>query len=131
MEDTLGLPTGTKHSTRFGIYQRQMIKKSAYNALTETGDFPGLTKCTRIADALTAMSEWEENNSDNCVLAMDDGQFEGFANVARGGLQRFVSFVFIPAVRDASIDAVDSKKAVIGQLLELYVRTILQAKKGK
>ena len=104
-------------------------QKSAYNELAGSEDFPGLEKCTRIADAYEAMAKWEEANPIECTLARDDGQFEGFANVARGGLQRFVSFVFIPAVRDASADAMDSKNSVIGQLLELYVKTIIQARK--
>jgi len=74
-------------------------QKAAYNKLAGDDDFPNLEKCTKIADALDAMAAWEEANSDACELARDDGQFEGFANVARGGLQRFVSFVFIPAAR--------------------------------
>lgn len=134
-------PQGRENGRYFGFAYRHKTlediralgsandQKSAYNNLVDTGELQGLEKCTRIADALDAMGAWEEANPDKCVLARDDGQFEGFANVARGGLQRFISFVFIPAVRDASADALDSKNAVIGQLLELYVRTIVQARK--
>src|SRR3546814_293901 len=45
----------------------------------------------------------------------------------RGKLQRHTSFVFVPAVREASADAADGKASVIGKLLELLVRSqILQ-----
>ncbi|TXC74037.1 ATP-dependent endonuclease [Sphingorhabdus soli] len=105
-------------------------QKSAFNALAASDAYPELEPQTRIADVSQAMADWEAAHPDQCNLARDDGQFEGFANVARGGLQKFVSFVFIPAVRDASADAADHKNAVLGQLLELYVKTVVQAKKA-
>ncbi|MNJ43242.1 hypothetical protein D3C77_382400 [compost metagenome] len=73
------------------------------------------------------MLSWEADHPDQLVLLPDDGQFFGFQNNSRGKLQRHTSFVFIPAVREASADAADGKSSVIGKLLELLVRSqILQ-----
>lgn len=74
-----------------------------------------------------ALLEWEANHPAQLVLLPDDGQFFGFQNNSRGKLQRHTSFVFIPAVREASVDAADGKTSAIGKLLELLVRSqILQ-----
>lgn len=81
---------------------------------------------TRAEQIPTALKEWEDANSNRCELGRDDGQFFGFTNVAKGALQKATSFVFIPAVRDASADALDSRGAVIARLLELVVRNAIQ-----
>lgn len=103
-------------------------KRAAYNALRENNpvyaDLPNAGSQTAVDQALM---EWEANHPDQLVLLPDDGQFFGFQNNSRGKLQRHTSFVFIPAVREASADAADGKASVIGKLLELLVRSqILQ-----
>ena len=72
------------------------------------------------------MSAWEEANPEALELHLDDGQFFGFQNASRGALQRHTTFVFVSAVRDASIDATDGKSSAVGQLLELLVRSAIQ-----
>lgn len=103
-------------------------KKAAYAALRDAGGVyadlgPINNQAAQIAQQL---DDWEARHPDQCEPGLDDGQFFGFTNVARGSLQRFTSFVFIPAVRDASADAVDSKGAVISRLMELVVRSAIQ-----
>jgi len=103
-------------------------KRNAYNALRENNplyaDLPNVGSAAAVDEALL---DWEANHPEQLVLLPDDGQFFGFQNNSRGKLQQHTSFVFIPAVREASADAADSKTSVIGQLLELLVRSqILQ-----
>lgn len=103
-------------------------KRAAYNLLRETNppyaDLPAAASAAAVDQALR---DWEEDHVDQLVLLPDDGQFFGFQNNSRGRLQRYTSFVFIPAVREASVDAVDGKTSVIGKLLEILVRSqILQ-----
>lgn len=103
-------------------------KRAAYNALRENNplyaDLPAAGSAAAVDEA---MLDWEANHPEELVLLPDDGQFFGFQNNSRGKLQRHTSFVFIPAVREASTDAADGKTSVIGQLLELLVRSqILQ-----
>ncbi len=103
-------------------------KRAAYDALRESNPlYADLPKAGSAAAVDQAMLNWEANHPDRLVLLPDDGQFFGFQNNSRGKLQRYTSFVFIPAVREASADAADGKTSVIGKLLELLVRSrILQ-----
>lgn len=103
-------------------------KRAAYSALRDNSplyaDLPSVASAAAVDQALL---DWEANHPDQLTLLPDDGQFFGFQNNSRGKLQRHTSFVFIPAVREASVDAVDGKTSVIGKLLELLVRSqILQ-----
>lgn len=102
-------------------------KRAAYNVVRQSseeyGMLPAITRAEQIPEALAA---WEGNHPDRCELGRDDGQFFGFTNVAKGALQKATSFVFIPAVRDASVDALDARGAVIARLLELVVRNAIQ-----
>jgi putative ATP-dependent endonuclease of OLD family len=103
-------------------------KRAAYKSLKETNmayaDMPNATSGPQVDEHLLA---WEAQNGAQLTLQRDDGQFFGFQNASRGALQRHTTFVFIPAVREASADAADGKGSAIGQLLELIVRgAILQ-----
>lgn len=103
-------------------------RRTAYNALrTSEARFADLPPGTSAPQMDEAMQTWEANHPDALSLNRDDGQFFGFQNAGRGALQRFTSFVFVPAVREASADAADAKASPIGRLLELVVRSsILQ-----
>lgn len=103
-------------------------KRTAYNLLrSENSNYAELPSASSAAIVDEALSAWEGENPDHLKLLPDDGQFFGFQNNSRGKLQQHTSFVFIPAVREASADAADGKASVIGKLLELVVRSrILQ-----
>ncbi|MEA9860472.1 AAA family ATPase [Xanthomonas campestris pv. raphani] len=105
-------------------------KRTAYKALKEGNaayaELPSVANAGQIEGCL---QEWELAHPDSLVLLRDDGQFFGFQNAGRGALQRHTSFVFVPAVREASVDAADGKSSAIGRLLEIVVRSaILQRK---
>lgn len=102
-------------------------KLAAYRALRNgnaaySGVLPAVSSATAAEEA---MSAWEAEHPEALVLQPDDGQFFGFQNAGRGALKRHTSFVFIPAVREASADAADGKSSAIGQLLELVVRSAI------
>jgi putative ATP-dependent endonuclease of the OLD family len=100
-------------------------RRDLYKALRgQGGDYAEfLPTVSRADDIPEALAGWEARFPEQCELIRDDGQFFGFANVANGKLQKATSFVFIPAIRDVSADAVDAKGAVIARLMELVVRS--------
>ena len=102
-------------------------RRDAYRDLRNNNpayaELPGVTSASQADEA---MSAWEEANPDALELHLDDGQFFGFQNASRGALQRHTTFVFVSAVRDASVDATDGKSSAVGQLLELLVRSAIQ-----
>ena len=86
-------------------------QRTLYNALRQQGgDYATLTAVSRADQIPDALAAWEVDHDGLCELGRDDGQFFGFTNVAKGALQKATSFVFIPAVRDASVDALDSAR---------------------
>ncbi len=103
--------------------QEQRRQYNEFRANEPEYDFPPVQRADQIEPILT---EWESRHRDQCAMMRDDGQFFGFANVGRGNLQKSTSFVFIPAVRDASADAVDARGAVVARLMELVVRSAVQ-----
>lgn len=99
------------------------LMKPPYMILVNSGNYPGLPRWTNLPTALDAMADWEQNNQDKCMWLRDDGQFFGFKSVAQGYLGRGSKFIFIPAVRDASVDAEESKGSPIAELMKLVVRS--------
>lgn len=101
-------------------------RRTAFNALVGTEGFENLLAAANAAQVGENMEAWEAAHADQCELFKDDGQFFGFSNVARGALNKYISFVFIPAVRDASVDSIDGRGSVISQLIELLVKSVVQ-----
>jgi hypothetical protein len=103
-------------------------KRAAYRDLRETSAaYAGLPNAASAGQVEEHLLAWEAQNGAQLTMQRDDGQFFGFQNASRGALQRHTTFVFIPAVREASVDAADGKGSAIGRLLELIVRgAILQ-----
>lgn len=101
-------------------------RKAALNQLAGTLGFEDLQAATNAAQVQENMDNWEAAHADQCAHFRDDGQFLGFSNVARGSLSKYVSFVFVPAVRDATPDSVDARGSVISQLIELVVKSVVQ-----
>lgn len=82
--------------------------RAAYSQLrAQGGIYEELPAVARADQVEPALAEWERVHAELCEMGRDDGQFFGFTNVARGSLQKATSFVFIPAVRDVSADAID------------------------
>lgn len=101
-------------------------RRSAYQALKDQNaqhaQLPAVTSAAALNEALVA---WENANPETLEPFRDDGQFFGFQNAGRTALQRYTSFLFVPAVRDAAQDATDSKSSTIQKLLELVVRSAI------
>lgn len=111
----------------FIVVRRQpsaSAKNAAYKDLrTSNPIYNGLPVAASAPAVDAALLAWEADHPDDLVLERDDGQFFGFQNASREAIGRHTSFVFIPAVRDASIDASDVKSSAIGKLLELLVKS--------
>ena len=119
-------PRNHRFQTELRSISSAVERRKAYNALRLEPGFDDLATATNDAMVQSGMEAWEKAHPDQCALSEDDGQFFGFANVGRGLLQRYVSFVFVPAVRDASSDAADKSGTVAHQLIELLVKTVVE-----
>jgi putative ATP-dependent endonuclease of OLD family len=104
---------------------RAADKKAVYNALRVSFDLPA---CTRVDEIDRVLAEWEAGHPEQCEETRDDGQFFGFQNVAQGKLADSTMLVYIPAVRDAAIDAADGRGSSVAKLLELAVKSAIEAR---
>jgi putative ATP-dependent endonuclease of OLD family len=72
-------------------------QRAEYKLVRDQGgafaELPSVSKADQIWPAIAG---WESNHFGECQLLRDDGQFFGFANVAKGALQKATSFVFMP-----------------------------------
>ena len=114
-------------SARTASSAREM--KTHYDALRAQEKYASLPKWTKRDDAPIALGAWETEHPDQCTMGRDDGQFFGFKEVGQAHLERFTRFLFVPAVRDASSDAMEGKGTVLSDLMDLVIRTTLAERK--
>ena len=88
----------------------------------------GLPDCNTRALIKEALEDWENNNPKECKLSRAEEQFFGFRGVGQGYLDKFIKFVHIPAVRDASLDANEGKNSTLTELIKTTVREKLKQK---
>ncbi|RJX17618.1 MAG: DUF2813 domain-containing protein [Desulforudis sp.] len=99
--------------------------RSKYNELRSTEKYSSLPTVRSADDALSRLQEWEDSNPDACIRIRDDGQFFGFTGVGQGYLGRHTRFIRIPAVRDASEEAMERKGSCVTEIMDLVVRNAL------
>ena len=137
-----GKPTATYHGASLqnpefkgirdglSVKDRGKTARTEYDAIrarSEYGDLPIWSNITAIEPALT---KWEADHSGVCKRQRDDGRFFGFTEVGRGYLGRFTRFLFIPAVRDASDDAIEGRGSVLTDLMDMVVRSVVANKEA-
>jgi len=69
----------------------------------------------------SALTNFESSNPELCELTRSDDLFYGFTGASR--LKKFIDWIFVPAVKDASSEQLEAKKTALGLLLERTVRT--------
>jgi len=100
-----------------------------YNKLRAMDEYSTLPPYKNRYEAEQSLSNWEQSNPDQCKRQRDDGQFFGFKEVGEAHLERNSKFLFVPAVRDASEDAIEGRGAVISEIMDLVVRSTLAQRK--
>ena len=101
--------------------KRDITKK--YKKLKENGAYPSLPVANSADAALAALTEWERQNPTKCSRERDNEQFFGFTGVGQGYLGRHTRFIHIPAVRDASEDAIEKRGSSVTEIMDLVVRS--------
>jgi putative ATP-dependent endonuclease of OLD family len=81
-------------------------------------DLPAATSKDAMRDALRA---FEEANPDKCVLIPSEDQFYGFSK-GSNRLAKYVQWIYVPAVKDATTENVEAKNTALGKILARTVR---------
>lgn len=89
--------------------------------------YPGLPVAKSKPDKVDALHAYEASHPDECVAIPSEDQFYG---VSRGvnRLEKYVQWVYVPAVKDASEETQDTKDTAIGKLLARRVHAHLNLK---
>src|SRR5579862_3874307 len=69
-----------------------------------------------------ALTAFETAHPELCELEASDDQFYGFTK-GLNRLQKYIQWIFVPAVKDASTEQLEAKKSALGLLLERTVRS--------
>jgi putative ATP-dependent endonuclease of the OLD family len=110
------------------VKDRGKTARAAYDDLRTSPQYQSLPGWTVLGDVPGALAAWEDANPTSCVRERDDGQFFGFSDTSPGFLGRFTRLLFIPAVREAAVDASESRGSVLSALMNLVVRSALTNK---
>jgi len=103
--------------------------RKEYNKLLAIKEYSTLPSYANKDDAKQALSEWEQSNPSKCKRQQDIGQFFGFKEVGEAHLERYTKFLLVPAVRNASEDAIEGRGSVITEMMDLVVRSTLSQRK--
>lgn len=118
-----GQRAGIEHFRVF--FEQYKAKASAadlstiYNGLRQT--YPDLPEVRAKDDKVEALHEYEAAHPDLCTLIRSEDSFYGINST--GKLSKFVTWVYVPAVKDAGEEVQEAKNTALGKLLERTVRT--------
>jgi putative ATP-dependent endonuclease of the OLD family len=84
--------------------------------------YPGLNSASTKPDMIQSLHDYESANFDKCSLIPSEDQFYG-ASRGANRLAPHIQWVFVPAVKDATVEGEESKTSALGQLLSRTVRS--------
>lgn len=109
-----------------------LIAKRASNAeelkkeyVTLKMKYKELPEARTKSQIIEALEQWEKDHVDRCNLMRDEHQFFGYKEVGEGKIQQYIKFLLIPAVREASQDATESRGSILNDLMEITIRKVL------
>ena len=113
-----------------GIGDRGKTAQTHYLELKKNLKYQSLADWGKnLQNNIANLGIWEAENPGDCTRSRDDGHFFGFNEVAYGYLGEFTQFLFIPAVKEASDEAYETKNSVLTQLMNFVVKSVLEEKK--
>jgi predicted ATP-dependent endonuclease of OLD family len=82
-------------------------------------DLPDVTTKGDMANALRA---YEESHPDECESRRSSDEFYGISK-GKNLLEKYIQWVYVPAVKDATSEEMEAKNTVLGRLLQRTVRS--------
>jgi putative ATP-dependent endonuclease of OLD family len=100
-------------------------QRAAYNELRQSGRIPGLPAVKSQQELVQVMDEFERNPENSGLLQLIERQeqFFGDRRAGAGRLDKFTSFVLVPAVRDAAVES--ERRGAIQTLVDRLVSSAL------
>ena len=93
--------------------------KEIYRSFQES--FPTLPPPTNMAQMEEELRNYERDHPEQCTLVASADEFYGFTR-GSNRLAKFVQWIYVPAVKDATEEQVESKNTALGKILGRTVR---------
>ena len=100
-------------------------KRNLYNELREDSKYSSLESVSRADDIEPNLKAWEDSHPGELELLIDEKQLYGWKGVGAGKLNKYVTFFFIPAVHEYSIEETE-KSTYLKEILDLTIRKQLK-----
>lgn len=100
--------------------ERVGVLRQIFSDLREA--YPEIRQASTKADMVAALHEYEDQHPDECILIPSEDQFYG-ATRGVNKLAPHIQWIFVPATKDASEEAEESRNSALGQLLTRTVRS--------
>lgn len=94
--------------------------KDEYNQLRES--YSELPEPTTKDKMKIALQNFESKQPDKCEFTLREDEFYGFPK-GENVLEKYVQWVYVPAIKDATSEQVEAKNSALGKLLERTVRS--------
>ena len=94
--------------------------KDIYSELCQ--QFPDLPAVTTKGDMESALRAYEEGHPEQCELLSSQNQFYGWSK-GENRLRKYLQWVYVPAVKDATTEQDEGRATALGQLLERTIRS--------
>lgn len=88
-------------------------------------EFPDLAEASTKDAMKESLRNYEEGHPDKCDLIPSEDQFYGFSK-GTNRLARYVQWIYVPAVKDATKENIEAKNTALGKILARTVRSKVQ-----
>lgn len=85
-------------------------------------NYPELPKESAKPKMVDALRSYEESHPESCSLNQSDDQFYGISK-GKNRLEKYIQWVYVPAVKDAGQEKIEVKNSAIGKLISRTVRS--------
>ena len=106
----------------FDIAKEKDIKKLRDEYRKMRNSHQDLPDVTAKPEMIEAVRNFEKDNPEKCEQTEVQKNFYGFGK-EEGPLNKYVQWIYMPAVKDAHVESVEGKNTALGKILERAVRT--------
>lgn len=85
-------------------------------------EYPGIVPAATKGDMENALRSYEEAHPESCEIVDSESQFYGWSK-GSNRLGRYIQWVYVPAVKDASEEQLESRNTALGELLQRTIRS--------
>ncbi len=100
-------------------------KRTSYETLRQEQKYSSLTIVSKADDIEPNLKAWEDSHPDELELLIDENQLFGWKGVGAGRLNKYITFFFVPAVHEYSIEETE-KSSYLKEILDLTIRKRLE-----